>query len=359
MYGEDIKLKEKFTLGKQAKARIMEFERQPEFRRNEKLEELLSEINRILEVAEAKVLKLFRAPRYPLVFIVGCPRAGSTLMMQWLAKTGKFAYPSNLLSRFYGAPYIGAKIQQLLTDPDYDFNREIFDFGDPISFNSNLGKTKGALEPNEFWYFWRRFIPNTDPEYLDNKALMKVDTKKFVAELAAIEAVFDKPLAMKGHILQYNIPFLSNILEKVLFVFIKRDPLYNIQSLLEARIKYFGDRSAWYSVKPREYDKLKELDPFEQIAGQVYFTNKAVKQGLEKIDISRWLQVNYEDFCDFPDKVFGQILARLKNQGMEIGNWEYEGPKNFQSTNWLRLSEEECREIIAAYKLFSGTDLTI
>jgi len=164
---------------------------------------------------------------------------------------------------------------------------------------------------------------------------------------------------MKGHILQFNIPFLSNILKKVLFVFIKRDPLYNIQSLLEARVKYFGDRSAWYSVKPREYDKLKDLDPFQQVAGQVYFTNKAIQQGLEQIDVSRWLHVNYEDFCESPRKVFGQIVAKLENLGMKIGNWEYQGPENFQPTNQVRLPEEECREIIAAYKLFSGTDLNI
>ncbi len=337
----------------------MEFERQPEFKRNEKLEELLREINSILEVAEAKIVKLFHMPRYPLILIVGCARSGSTLMMQWLAKTGKFAYPSNLLSRFYGAPYIGAKIQKLLTDPEYDFNSEILDFGDEISFNSNLGKTRGALEPHEFWYFWRRFIPNTDPEVLDDKALVKVKTKQFVAELAAIEAVFDKPVAMKGHILQFNIPFLSNILKKVLFVFIKRNPFYNIQSLLEARVTYFGDRRPWYSVKPKEYDTLKDLDPFSQVAGQVYFTNKAVQQGLKQIDASRWLQLNYEDFCESPSKVFSQILEKLKNQGMEIGNWEYEGPKNFQPTNQVRLPTEDCRKIIAAYKRFSGTDLTI
>jgi len=337
----------------------MEFERQPEFKRNEKLEELLSEINSILEVAEAKIVKLFHMPRYPLIFIVGCARSGSTLMMQWLAKTGKFAYPSNLLSRFYGAPYIGAKIQKLLTDPEYDFNTEIFDFGNEISFSSNLGKTKGALEPNEFWYFWRRFIPNKNPEYLDDKALVQVNTKQFAAELAAIEAVFDKPVAMKGHILQFNIPFLSNVLKKVLFVFIKRNPLYNIQSLLEARVKYFGDRRPWYSVRPREYDKLIGLDPFCQVAGQIYFTNKAVQHGLKQIDASRWLQVNYEDFCESPGKVFSQILEKLKNQGMDIDNWEYEGPESFQPTNQMRLVEEECREIIAAYKLFSGTDLTI
>ena len=337
----------------------MKFKRQAEFQRNENLERLLKEINSILEPAEDTILIHYRMPKYPVIFVVGAPRCGSTLVMQWLARTGKFAYPSNLLSRFYGAPYIGAKIQKLITDPEYDFNNELFDFDNEISFESNLGKTKGALEPNEFWYFWRRFIPNTDPEYLDDKSLEEVNSKKFASELAAVEDVFCKPFAMKGHILQFNIPFLSQIFEKLLFIFIKRHPLYNIQSLLEARAKYFGDRSAWYSVKPREYEKLKDLDPFQQVAGQVYFTNKAIQRGLEQIEVSRQLQVNYEDFCDSPGEFFRQILEKLGNLDMEIDNWDYKGPENFQPTNQVRLPAEECRKIIAAYKRFSGTELSI
>ena len=176
----------------------MRFERQEEFRRNEDLEDLLEEINGILEPAEDEILEGYRMPKYPTLFVVGAPRCGSTLMIQWLAKTRKFAYPTNLLSRFYGAPYIGAKIQQLLTAPEFSFRNEILDFNNEISFKSKLGKTKGALEPNEFWYFWRRFIPNIEPEYLDAQLLERINGKKFAAELAAIEAVFDKPIAMKG-----------------------------------------------------------------------------------------------------------------------------------------------------------------
>ena len=55
--------------------------------------------------------------RFSKVFVVGALRSGTTLFTQWLATTGLTAYPTNLLSRFYGAPLVGAKIQQLLTDP--------------------------------------------------------------------------------------------------------------------------------------------------------------------------------------------------------------------------------------------------
>lgn len=337
----------------------MEFKRTKQFARNEKLESLLKQINGILGLAGERVIDNYRMPKYPVVLIVGAPRSGSTLMMQWLAQTGRFAYPTNLLSRFYGSPYIGALIQRLLTDPEFDFNEEFFDFSSELSFYSDLGKTRGVLGPNEFWYFWRRFFPYGEIQYLDEESLAKADAVRFVAELAAIESVFDKPFAMKGLIINWNIPYVSNLLDQILFIYITRHPLYNAQSLLEARVKYYGDQRGWYSFKPQEYEELKKLDPLEQVAGQMYFTNKAIDQGLGEIDRARWLQVSYEDFCESPRKVFAQILAKLENLGMKIGNWEYEGPENFQPTNRVRLPEEEWRAIIAAYKLFSGTDLTI
>ena len=279
-------------------------------------------------------------------------------MMQWLANTGRFAYPTNLLSRFYGTPYLGAKIQQLLTAPEYNFNDEILDFSGGISFSSDLGKTKGALAPNEFWYFWRRFFPITEPGYLALQDLEGADGRRFVAELAAIESVFDKPLAMKGLLLELNIPFLSSLFDKVLFLFVKRHPFYNIQSLLEARLRYYGDRRAWYSIKPREYDLLQDLEPVEQVAGQVFFTNGAIERDLGRIAASRGLVVDYEEFCQQPVQVFEQIKSRFSQQGFRA-DWDYTGPDHFHSTNQIRLPEENCQRIVNAYRALSGEEFKL
>ena len=296
-------------------------------------------------------------PRYPVVFVVGAPRCGSTLAMQWLAHSGRFAYPTNLLSRFYGAPFVGAKIQQLLTAPEYNFNDEILDFSGEIPFTSDLGKTQGALAPNEFWYFWRRFIPTTEPQFLDGKALGQVKSADFVAELAALESVFDKPWAMKGLILELNIPFLSSLLDKALFLFVRRHPFFNIQSLLEARVRYFGNRQAWYSIKPQEYELLKDLDPIDQIAGQVYFTNRGIQEGLNQIDPARRLVVDYEDFCVNPKPTFDQLLTRFHQQAVDV-SWEYEGPRQFTPTNQIRSPGRDCSRIVAAYQHWSGLEIS-
>jgi len=337
----------------------MKFERQEKFRRNENLERLLKEINGILGPVEDRIIEGYEMPKYPVIFVVGMSRCGSTLMMQWLAKTARFAYPTNLLSRFYEAPYIGAKIQQMLTDPKFNFKDELSDLSKEIAFASDIGKTKGALAPNEFWYFWRRFLPNTEAEtdYMDKQCLKEAKCKEFAAELAAVEAVFNKPLAMKGHILRFNIPFLSSILEKALFVFVTRHPFYNIQSVLETRVRYYGDQRAWVGAKPRELHMLQALDPFEQVAGQLYFTNRAIEEGLGQIDAARGLRVSYEEFCTAPERVFNQIIEKLSQQGYRV-NWSYTGPEQFQSTNQVRLPRGDCKKIIDAYKSFSGMDIT-
>ena len=136
-----------------------------QYARNIQLEELLSELSGLLGPVDERVSAQFERPKWPPLFLVGSPRSGTTFVMQLLNATGQFAVPTNLLSRFYYAPYVGAKIQQVLTDKNFDYNNEMGDFASSGEFNSSLGKTTSALAPNEFTYFWRRFIPNYDPQY--------------------------------------------------------------------------------------------------------------------------------------------------------------------------------------------------
>lgn len=334
----------------------MEFERSKEFQRNRKLEDLLKEINELLGPVEVEAVSAFEKNEYPLILIMGNARSGTTLMLQWLAGLGHFGYPTNILSRFYGAPYVGAKIQLMLTK--YDHKGEIFDLNEEMPFASHLGKTKGALAPNEFWYFWRRFFRFEEIQRLDDSELEKVDHKRFIAEIAALEEAFGKPFAMKGMIINWNIPYMARIVEKVLFIYMERHPLYNIQSLLAARKQYYGDIRAWYSFKPPEYEALKERDPYEQVAGQIYYTNQAVKEGLSAIDEKKHIRVSYEKFCQNPEAVFEQVKEKLRAQGVEA-DLDYRGPEAFESTNRVQLAEDEKRAVIRAYKALTGETLDV
>jgi hypothetical protein len=301
------------------------------FQRNTGLEDLLQTLNDLLSCSEEASLAHYSSKHegFPIIFVMGPLRSGTTLFTQWLANTGLVAYPTNLLSRFYGAPVVGAQIQLLLTDPRFNFRNEILDFNSHISFESENGKTKGALAPNEFWYFWRRFLPFGELDWLDDQELFRVvDQDKLVSELTSLTQVFGKPFALKGMILNYNIPFLDTIFNKVLFVQIQRNPITNVASILEARKRQLGSENEWYSFKIPEYQQLKDLDAITQSAGQLHYINKAVKQGMDKVADPRKLVVQYEDFCQNPKYVFEQIVEKLKF----IGTNSYSGPDHFNIT---------------------------
>jgi len=304
--------------------------RAPAFRRNESLERLLAELNDALQTAETQLVSAHdaRTAAHPLVFVMGPLRSGTTLFMQWLANTGLFAYPTNLMSRFYAAPVVGAKIQQLLTDPRFDFRNEILDFNAPVDFSSENGKTRGALAPNEFWYFWRRFLPFGELDWLpDDELLARVDRDTLTAELHALTHVFDRPFALKGMILNYNVGFLDAVFENALFVEMRRDPVANVASVLDARQRQFGDESTWYSFKIPEYPALRELDPLHQAAGQVHYTRDALRTAMRLLPEHRRLSVQYEHFCDDPGAIFRALASKLS-----LPDATYTGPARFAAS---------------------------
>ena len=329
--------------------------RTEQYTRISALETLLEDLNSNLACANKNYLK-DTAERFTKIFLVGPHRSGSTLFMQWLANSGLVAYPTNLLSRFFGAPLVGAKIQQLLTDPRYNFRNEILDFNAEINFSSDNGKTMGALAPNEFWYFWRRFLPFDELDYMPPDELRnKANLTGLRNELNALANIFEKPFAMKAMIMNQNIPELAEQFEKSLFIWIHREPVFNIQSALEARIRQYGDISTWYSFKIKEYPQLKELNPLESVAGQIAATNRAIAQGLAELPDDKKLVIPYEDFCQQPEYYFNEIISRVLAQGgiSKAGDTEYTGAPSFSNSNSWRIREYSQIEAGLAYKKFS------
>jgi hypothetical protein len=333
-------------------AKPEEKERTVGFTRNSQLEKLMITLNEALQCAESKVLaKSFALGMdYPLVFVMGPLRSGTTLFMQLLANSGVAACPTNLLSRFYGAPVVGAQIQLLLTDPRYNFRNEILDFNSPITYFSENGKTKGALAPNEFWYFWRRFLPFQELDWMSDEELFRVvDKEKLVGELTALTRVFGKPFALKSMILNYNIPFLDSLFKKALFVHIKRDPVANVASILDARKRQLGSEKEWYSFKIPEYPQLKDLDPITQSAGQLYYINKAISRGMETLDESRRLAVQYEELCKNPRSLFEQLAKKVDLKNSKSA---YSGPDRFSPSRATDLpSRTAIEKALAAFEL--------
>lgn len=314
-----------------------------DFHRSRKLETLLGEMNGLLAMCQEEINRQYTKPRFPLLLLMGAPHSGTTLFMQWLAESQQWAYPTNLISRFYAAPYLGARIQQILIEND--IHGEISAFKKPVPFTSTLGKTEGALAPHEFWYFWRRFFPlQPEADVVLAEKLAQVDIVKLNRELAALEAALEKPLTFKAMLLNWHIPFLDAAFDKVLFVNLKREPTYVIQSMLDGRRKRNGSEEFWYSFKPPEYAWLKNLPPVEQVAGQIYFIRQATDAGMAQVDPARTLTIHYEEFCRDPAAIWAELVEKMAGLGYAMQR-EYTGPEHFHAANTVRSSSARWAQI--------------
>jgi hypothetical protein len=328
-------------------------QRMPQFRRNGDLERLLEELAGYLAPVEDEIEKNFSRPARPPLFLVGNPRSGTSVFMQFLASSGAFSIPTNLLSRFYYAPFLGAKIQELLTNPAYDYKKELTVDDSAAGLASDIGKTKGSLAPSEFFHFWRRFLPRYDPEYLDESDCEKIDMAGLQKGVAAIESVFAKPFAAKAIIVQYNLDVLFQGFPNSLIVHIRRDPAYVMQSILQARERFYGDRALWWSVKPKEYGLLKEMDFYHQIAGQVYYTERALAEQMLEIPEPNKLVVDYEDFCADPQSVAHAINEKYAGLGYGL-NMPIDRIRTLEPKNTVRIEAEAMRQLEKAYAAFEA-----
>jgi hypothetical protein len=312
-------------------------QRRAYFKKDNNLEDALGELNDL--ISRVHIPKVYNAPKIPILLLMGCPRAGSTVFLQWIASLGIFTYPTNLIARFYKNPYIGILAQQSLLE--YDRLNQLGFKSTTIEYSSNLGKTIGALSPSEYWYFWREFFNFGEINILSEEELKKVDSKKFLDQISAFENLTNKPLAMKGMLLNWHIPYLYSINNNFIFVDIKRDYFFNAQSLLYAREKFFGSRKKWYSFKPKEYEFLKDKNEIEQVAGQVVYTRKAVEKGLESVPLKNKITIDYSDFCKSPQFVLNQIKAKYNEFGVDINTECIDKVllKPFKESNTFKLSD--------------------
>jgi len=327
-----------------------------QFRSNDKLNALLSELKELLSPVQMTI-DCPSQPQWPVGSIIGNPRSGSTLLLQFMASTGVFSYPTNVLTRFAYAPYIGALIQKMLFDSGYDFHGDFADIQSQINFASDLGKSKGALATNEFQHFFRNYMPNFDVEWLNDDALKKVDCKALAKGLASIEKAFNQPFVTKANILQYNIEYFDREISSLFYMYITKVPIFIMQSILISREKYYGACNTWWSVKPKEYKELKNLDLYHQIAGQVYFTEMAVEHGLQCVSDRNQLTIEYESLCEDPNAVYKRIVEKYAALGCDL-ILEYNGPKSFVCGNEIRLPQKEIDSLQSAYDDLSSGKIT-
>lgn len=290
----------------------------------------VAELNEVLAgIRPAAIIGSHEDSAWPLVLKLGSSRSGSTVFSQWLASSGVFAYPSNFLALFHGAPVIGARVFELLTNPRLKYNAEFDDVRMTISFESISGKTRGLRAPHEFWQFWLHYFTFPEIPMACSEWLQCADFERFNADVKSITAEFQKPFVLKGHHLTPYLEHLAPHVDNAVYLHMYRNPVDVVSSVIKARVTRYGNINHFFGWRPREFELIKDCDVISQVAGQVYFNERAILSQRHALT-DRYLAFSYEEFCRNPESVYRQIVALVNQHSTKPIADEYSGPPSFR-----------------------------
>jgi hypothetical protein len=260
-----------------------------------------------------------QARKHEPVFLIGAPRSGSTLLYKTFVDRYRVTYINNLASFFFRTICLGTKIAKR------------FGVGvPPQGYNFEYGAIDGWGAPNECGAFWYRWFPEGINVYVGSGALSEETQNEIRRQVYAASAIMDSPMVFKNLYNSMRIAPLIECFPKASFIVCLRDPAQNALSLLRGRINQQNDKHNWWSLPPREGDKLLGSHYSRQVAGQVYYINRQVREDMQQFGTDRFVVVPYEEFCGDVHGVLDRVRSFLCARGHIINPRDDEVPSQFE-----------------------------
>lgn len=234
------------------------------------------------------------------VFIVGSPRTGSTILYQSITNYFDVLYIDNLSSLFYRNLFFGFFLSRLFFRGKAHDNFEA-DHGDTSSH--------GLHAPSECGEFWYRFIPKNQ-HYVSPSQVTDKMVESVRREISALINFYNRPIVINNNNAGLRLSLIRRAFPQAKFIVTDRDPLYVAQSLLKARMRFYGDVSRWWSMKPENYLDLITLSPCRQVVRQHHSIRKTIIDGLVGRE-DRVLWVDYSNLGDFIEPNMSKVHGFL------------------------------------------------
>lgn len=309
----------------------------------------LEKLNSYLSASKDLIKFDRQEPLLPIIFIIGAPKSGSTLTSQILLHTNLFSKVSNFIARFWEAPYIGGLIEKAipaLSEGTADH-----------AFISSHGQTSCLSGPHEFGRFWDRwFSMGSKTHKLTEKELSKIKSDQLQKELGYLEEVFEKPILFKNNTwCSFQANWLAKVFPRSIFVICERSILYNAQSLMLTRRQVHGNDADWWSMKPANFDDIRNKNIWEQVLLQAYHCREETRKAILEIPSDRVLKIKYKSVCHDPLAMVSKLIDLCNNQGTNLTLPEYKFPI-FTNTDTQKLNDKDWKKLYEAYKVLGIED---
>ena len=288
-------------------------------------------VNRALHTIECGVLGRRDGPiAHPPVFILGAPRCGSTLVYQAMLDYFDLGYISNLHCKLFGAPSIAERA--------FKPGR----WRKASTFRSDHGLVAGWSSPSECGDYWYRFFRRS-PQYVPLNEAGESRIRDLRRSFRAVCGAMGKPVIFKNLICALRLEPIQAAIPESAFVVVQRDWLDTAHSILEARMKLYGDYGKWFSVEPLGIESLKRRPVHEQVVEQIRSVHSLIDQGRARSP-GRFLDVDYDLFCGDTHSALDGVRKFLAGNGIKLRR-AGEVPPSFSVKDSIRIDESLYMEV--------------
>lgn len=255
--------------------------------------------NRALEPVDTMLRAKHGRTDLPVVFIVGAPRSGTTVLYQLIAEYLDVGFVNNRMARYFAAPVLGAMLHGHTGG------------GHQLALSSEYGRTAGDRSPHEFSWFWHYYGDFRLYDDLSDEELASMDGQPIKRALEGLAGYFERPLVVKNiNFVSYQVPWLKRLIPSAKFIWIQRDDRYTAQSIMRVREEEYGDRNVWWSIRPRDAAAWHNRSPVEQVSHQIRDLSRAIETAFETLCREDRLTLEYESLMREPSSTL-QRVARF------------------------------------------------
>ena len=258
-------------------------------------------INVSLDMTEGLLFELFtkkvKVSEVPLLFILGSPRTGSTVIYQLLINYIKPFYFSNFIEEHFAtSPALGAVFERVL-------NPRL-----PVSYNSAYGKTEGLWEPSEASMVFRHWFGGDHPSQIKSCNVLPGQEFHLLATMQTIYGLMGRMIVTKNAWNCFRIEALTRLFPRAHFLWIRRD--IGLSALSDLKARYVrGGPTVWNSATTANYQEIQKMPYWEQVVEQQYEYNRSIAANLEKFSRGQFFELWYEELCDSPETQLDRLQS--------------------------------------------------
>jgi hypothetical protein len=291
---------------------------------------LLQPLDLVLEMIERRQLQEAAASTLPVIFIVGAPRSGTTLLYQTLARYLPVTYFTNLSALFPRAPITASRLLARFL--------EVKNFDD----RNFYGNVAGLAAPNDGFHVWNRWLGADRyraPQQISESA--KREMKNFFNTWLA---AFEKPFINKNNRNTDCVPLLASIFAPAYFIEVRRHPVYVAQSLLLARLRIQGSKEIGWGLHSSTGAPGKSC--VDDVCEQIFNIEMKLRADKKFVAPKRFMEISYEQFCHDPCSFVQKISQEFLQKEIDETALRRKLPP-FAVTNDVRVERKEFEMIQA------------